>query len=219
MSRLVVISLALTLVAVAAPSPKCCDIVASRDTFESQVVSPYVEVRAKDWFGSGVVIDVRGEQLILTAAHVVEGQKKVTLYKRHEDEEMSTQWTADVVRICESADLALLRPRTPLGLTSAKIDHTARAVRGEDCWYVGSHSGVHASLEKSIINRPVICIEDKKYTLVNGNGWYGNSGGPLFVKRGGDYVLVGVIVRLAVVNPRAPLCAEPIVSISKFLEE
>lgn len=190
---------------------------------DSQMIAPYVEVRSADGIGSGVVIDWNGGQFVLTARHVVELNTPVVLVKRHDDDEMETRWNADVVFVSDEADLALCKPRTRIGLTSAKVSFDVKPERGEDVWCVGTHSGIHASLEKSIVNRPSFWLKDqwsdRKYLLLNGNAWYGNSGGPVFVKRGDDYYVVGILVRLVVMNPRTPMAAEGLRAIELFLKD
>lgn len=201
------------------PSPTCRDIAGD---FCAQVISPYVEINSDAGTGSGVVVKYKGEIHVLTARHVVDDYKEARLYKRTDCDNMEQAWVADVVKVSTKSDLALLKPRVPDGLVPAKVDYNVKLSRGEDCWYVGTHSGLHAMLEKSIINRPVYEIDDEferhKYTLVNGNGWYGNSGGPLYVKRGADYYVVGIVVRLAELNYRTPICAERLEDIREFLE-
>lgn len=189
---------------------------------DTQMIAPYVEVRTDSGTGSGVLIDLNGSQVVLTAKHVVDNAKEFTLVKKTDCDCCETKWRADVLAIDPGNDIALLKPRLPTGLPSAKLIGGVVLERGEDCWYVGTHSRIHASFEKAIINRP--CYEGEsaygglhKFTLFNGNGWYGNSGGPLFVKRDDDYVVVGVVVQLAALNPRTPLCAERLEAIMEFL--
>lgn len=191
--------------------------------FERQVVAPYVEVRTPAGCGSGVVLEVDGELLVLTAQHVTAGSKIAVLYKRHDDDQMDTRWLADVVaegdaRDPDQPDLALLRPRTPLGLTPAHFCSRLVAERGESAWVVGTHSGLHAQLEKTIVNRPRMTVDGRSYLVVNGNAWYGNSGGPVYVQRGADWYLAGVCVRLAALNPRTPVCCESVTAIRGFLD-
>lgn len=197
------------------------------ENFERQVVAPYLEVRSPDGTGSGVVIDWKGEQLVLTAAHVTEGYKEVELYKEMDGGEMKSTWVGDVVwegsPEGDFPDLALVRPRAKLNLPSANFDPSIRIERGEDVWVVGTHSGIHGSLEKTTVNRPSYRVEDERnsrsYTLVNGNPWYGNSGGPIYVKREGDYFMVGIVVRLAALNPRTPIACEKLDAVAKVLAE
>lgn len=190
---------------------------------DTQMVSPYVEIQTASGVGAGVVIDVGGKQVVLTAKHVVDDVTECVILKRNDDDDLETRWIADVVAKSETADLAIVKPRTPTGLTSANLCGCVKLERGEDAWYVGTPTGLHASLDKTIINRPSYLIDDqwnkRKYTFLNGNAWYGNSGGPAFVKRGDDYFVIGIIVRLAVITPRTPMAAERLEAIVEFLEE
>lgn len=206
----------------------CFPVMAQAGTLQQEVIDPYVEIHASGAIGSGVAVEWNGDMVVLTAAHVANCNKQpdgtftpMTLVKESEEGGYSQMWTADVLRVGDKADLAVLKPRHPAGLHAAHLMADISAVeRGEDCWYVGTAHGVHAGLEKSIINRPAFGTPDgRSLTLVNGNGWYGNSGGPLFVKRGDDYYLVGIIVVLTAGNdPKAPVGAENLASIEKFLK-
>lgn len=190
-----------------------------------QVVTPYVEVRSDKGTGSGVVLlDKNGQMIVMTAKHVVDGSTVVKLYKRTDCDDSDRSWLADVEMVGEEADLAIVRPRVTDGLVAAKFDRSVKLERGEDCWYIGTHSLIHACLEKSTINRPQYRTEsayggERSYTLINGNGWYGNSGGPMFVKRGDDYYVVGIVVQLAALNPRTPLCAERLEAMAEMLDQ
>lgn len=220
-------------------------------TLKGDVIAPYVEIQSSYGWGNGAgtCLQVDGETLILTAAHVVarnikvRGAKftpsKVYYYKQEWDIPFPTLpsiggWHLDPLPASREADLvwydppeeekghdlALLRPRHAEGLRAAPLGLSETLEVGEDCWYVGTPNGLHGALERSIINRTDHQMGGNTFTVVNGNGWYGNSGGGLFVKREGGYRLVGVVTRgIGANNPKCPLGAESPVAIRRVLEE
>lgn len=206
-------------------------------TIRRDVLAPYVEVRKGGrCTGSGVAIRAGGELLVLTAHHVVADGlgRKSTRYAapsdafelvKHNSGKQRT-WTARVVYFSPAegdgpgVDLALLRPGKPEGLTPARSDFGARLEEGEDAWYVGTPRGLHRSLEKSIINRTDYRALRQAWVIVNGHGTFGNSGGPLFVRRGNDYVLVSVAARVVGGSsfPKTPLMFKHPRTVGAFLD-
>lgn len=193
---------------------------------DRQVIDPYVQVSAPTGTGAGVVIEHRGQLRILTAAHVARCVKRddgtygtLTLSKESDDGGYTERWKADVLRVSTAADLAILKPRSTKHLKPAKLRFDVIPERGEDCWYVGTAHGIHAGLERSMVNKPTCDIDGHCFLIVNGNVWYGNSGGPVFVKRGADYTLVGIVV-IAVngADPKTPGGCEPLPAIRDFLD-
>lgn len=75
----------------------------------------------------------------------------------------------------------------------------------------------YGSLERSIINRPVAVSNGREYVVVNGNGWYGNSGCGAYVIRDGEPRLIGIMVLLAWADARAPILCENQMAISEML--
>jgi S1-C subfamily serine protease len=195
-----------------------------------EVVAPYWEVReTPDTFnGSGVAVRVAEETLILTASHVVADSgflgrsipySKVYLFK--EGKGSQQRLLAHVVALGnqDGVDLALLRPddSTTLQPAQALIVDPVRV--GEDCWYIGTGGGVHQRLERSIVSRVDWFDRDQQWTQVNGNGWFGNSGGPLFVVRNGHYRLAGIVVRMWASDPKAPMLVENPARIRAFIQK
>ena len=185
-------------------------------SIKTDVADPYVEIRTPHGLGAGTVIEVDGELLVLTAAHVAEGcrfEREGSVFSRPArlvNKKAKIAVDADVV-LCGrrgdiGPDLALLKPRDTAGLAPASLTVKFEYDLGEDCWYIGSPAGAHARLEKSIISG--IDADDIEgfavgsYITTNGSGWYGSSGGGLFVKRSSEceccgeseYVLAGVVV-------------------------
>jgi hypothetical protein len=194
-------------------------------SFERQVLAPYVEVRRGGAVGSGVVIRWRGKLRVLTCSHVAGDAKTVTL-RQEDDQGKVTIWSARVKRRSkldepgnDPVDLALLEPKAPLGLLPCRLSPgSLRLVAGEPCWYVGTPKGMHRSLERSIVNRPLMRLWGGKRVVVNGNGTYGSSGGPMFVRRGKQYVLAGIVSCFQRTNDaRAPMGCESAETIRRFL--
>lgn len=196
---------------------ECC--APADQTVEQGVCDPYVQITIPGkCIGSGTVIRVGDETLILTCAHVaicmvdetdgaaVLGQAILTQGKK--------SWKADLAVVRFDRDLALLRPKSADGFSGvAHYTGKEKLTRGEDVWYCGTPRGFHSSLERSIVNQ--VCPDGM--VAVNGNGWYGNSGCGVYVKRGGRFVLVGVMVRLVWVDPRSPILCEPQEEINRLL--
>lgn len=218
---------------------------------QEDIVDPYVEVQTGKGLGSGTVIKVGDETLVLTAAHVIASLKttktttligedgkekkeveptwnKATLVKKTKKTKIEVKATVVWVSPDEESggnDLALLRPEDLTGLGVAVFDPKVNLELGEDAWYIGSTMGEHRQLEKSIIQDTDRYLDrfDKPWVLTNGNGAWGNSGGGLFVKRGGRYILVGVICRVYYVyDPpyvwKGALLAQTPITVGQFIE-
>lgn len=221
-------SLALTLLAV------CLTCAAgAAGSVKTDVVAPAVSVREhRDApCGSGTVIRLDGEVLILTAAHVVDGAAK-----KGDPVYLAVRQGGDVeTRRCRivaygwsggpdsGPDLALLRPDRAAGLDAAEVLRADDAAldHGETVFYCGDGAGLHRSLERSIINAPEWEPDDepyRTYTRVNGLGWYGHSGSGLFVRRRDRWVLAGVVVMLERGrDPKSPLLCETPQTVRTFL--
>lgn len=197
------------------------------------VVAPYVQIGG----GSGTVIQLDGKPYVLTAFHVVEDMMwDVSVYydvfgTKHEVKKRAEVPFKDA-RGCPykgkvvfhtpveedgGHDLALLEVLgDPRGLHAAALDLDAEMTPGRAVWYIGTPAGVAASLERSIVSR----TDYEGWTMVNGNGWYGNSGGGLFVKRHGAFYLCGVVVRMTGTdNPKAAVLAQKPSTIKEFLSQ
>ncbi len=172
------------------------------------VCDPYVEVHQAGGIGSGVYV---GGHRVLTAKHVVEAEGPITLLRVSPLGGMKTTWKAQVLRHDPVHDLSLLYIEEYAGLVAAGLDPSLTLKTGEPCWYVGSPYGYHRSLESSLINQPVRLIDGFPFATVNGNANRGNSGGPLYVRRGNTYVLAGICSRFVFIHPFAlPPVASPI---------
>ena len=224
-----------------------CGCPCTQASLEQEVLLPYVEFMDKSdtCIGAGSVIEYKGKVYILTAGHVVaalnpkdengvplSNEKKCHLRKVDEQGKQYQTWEGRVVALHYDleVDLGLVEVPNPKGLTPAKFKGDVKLHRGQDCWYIGTPGRLHAWLEKSIIARPEFYSDlyhdwdpdgDYEEVLrvgVNGNGWYGNSGGGLYVEDSGHFYLVGVIVELARPGEKSPLLAIPQSMIQDFLD-
>lgn len=208
------------------------------------MILPATQVSVSSSYGSGTVIYHGGEVFVLTAHHVIEtalaprkqtyfdelgkvvevevkAPLPVTITNKCEKGNETTR-VGDIVWSSQGPDLALVRPRCPKGLVSARIASRGTLSAGEACWYCGHGGGLPWSLQLSIINRPLY----RGYTYVNGGAWFGHSGSGLFVRRANDnsgsrnrHDLVGVVVMIhSLDNPRAAALCETHASITTFLK-
>ena len=209
----------------AAPPPE----IKQHQNLKTQVIAPAVMVGS----ASGVAVDLEMKgRVILTCAHVVGHHiesaitvgKSVVTYRPpaqvsvgYGGPDSPTIIWANIVKYDADADLALLKPVKPaedLPLITFPQDDP-RPVVGEDAWYCGTGSGVPWNLDKSIINQ--VC---RHWVTVNGNVWYGHSGSGVYVRRGDNYVLVGLVAQAATlpVTPKIPAKCVSWSRIKKFLD-
>lgn len=108
---------------------------------------------------------------------------------------------ADVVAYDEDDDMALLELRD----TENKADYVAVIIKKEQIKTIHMFEPVYVS--GSTLGHPPIAsygmmtyqndeIESKKFWMTNASISFGNSGGGLFIKRGGRYVFIGVPSRI-----------------------
>ena len=196
----------------------------------AEVVAPYVEVLnpAQKGRGAGTVIEVDGEVLVLTAGHVVAGYKvkdaedlPATISKKALD--LTESQPADVIWYSpveeeKGHDLALLRPRNAKNLKPARLLLTPDIKIGEPTWYIGTPMGEHGRLERSIVASLGERRLNHKWLGTNGCGYFGNSGGGLYVERGGHYHLAGVVTRISGSYPKAMVLSKTPQDILGFLD-
>lgn len=180
-----------------------------RGSLKAEVVDTYVQVTEEGGTGSGVYLELNGEALVLTCAHMVEKNRVVrdgiTTYrplklKKEKNGTVEYESLADVVQAGDSdegVDLALLHPRKTGRVKPARWYAGLKLELGEDCWYIGTPAGIHARLERSILSQLDMVLGKHGGTFLGTNGcaWFGSSGGPVFVQREGHYYLCGIISR------------------------
>jgi hypothetical protein len=216
-------------------------------SLRKEVVDNAVILHVPGAAGSGTLIDVNGERLVLTAAHVVdscyttetfsyldgEGKEHVktrvkvagleAVFRDGTRLKGKPVWSNQMWRV-DGLDLALVKLDGDLSKRSvAATDFLSdRFEEGEDAAYCGYGAGVEFSLEKTIVNR----FTDR-YLTVNGIATWGHSGSGVYVKRmgaGGEWrwTLVGVVVQYAADPrryPKAPCECEGPKSVRDFLKD
>lgn len=215
------------------PVPQTTKEVLGIPNLMSEVVDPYVAVGlpSDDYIGAGTTIKYNGQVYILTAGHVAKGVGPVSHVRRKSEQGITaTVWVCDTVGYHynpDGWDLALLKPRDPVGLTPALYKGNVPLYRGQDAWIMGTPGGLEGMLEHTLISRPVWYSDGTEWrlhrdvyrTVVNGNVWYGNSGGGLYVPQDGHFYLVGVIVELARPGEKSQGLAVTQEDINTFLGE
>ena len=159
------------------------------------------------WMGSGVVIDQFGS--IITANHVVEGAKSITVIDYDGNEYEAVYFTG-----CEYADLGMvyIKPPTPLPIVSLA---EANAEVGDTIYICGSSLGEFTnSLSKGIVGYPDRLFEDTGYSKPvfqsDASAYPGNSGGPV-------YNIDGQIVGILVAGVDSGMCfAVPVDQVRAF---
>lgn len=194
------------------------------DSFAADCIDPFVSVEVPDGLGSGVVVNSdMHRSFVLTAGHVV--LKRYGAKKRQpiipgwfaaeypansikvirQEKGVRHEYTVARVRWVEKElDLAVLELTTAnLPAVKGVADHVAV---GERCWYVGNPGGLRQLSEAAIISAVDFPVQDgMPRTVTGGFGWYGNSGGPMFVKRGGQYHLAGICLSGWPDMPKSPV--------------
>lgn len=175
---------------------------------QNNVVEPYVELEfihgnsggEMSYRGSGTVIELNNQLYILTVAHLNEPGLQLLKIKVFHDK---FETTAELIHYEDDLELGidccLIKPVQVPWLKPATFLFREPKVRvGEDCYYIGTPDGtVHSCLERSIISSTTTFYERESipFYRANGNGFYGNSGGGLFVKRNNKWELVGIVAR------------------------
>ena len=133
--------------------------------------------------GSGVLIDKEG--LIFTAAHVVQSAEKI-MVKTYDDQLVE----AEVISSNPSADVALIKLMTPVkNIPVAKLGDSEKTEIGEQVLVIGAPYGLEHSLSIGYIsgrqNRGVVFGGTQmEFFQTDAAINQGNSGGPMFNKKG-----------------------------------
>ena len=141
--------------------------------------------RAVENIGSGVV--VRSDGYILTNYHVVRGAN--TVYVTIQDDVGSGRYAADIVKMDDALDLALLKvtPKSPL--SPAVLGNSDAVNVADEVIAIGSPFGLDMTVSRGIISakRKSMVIEGVTHTnLLQTDAAInqGNSGGPLVANNG-----------------------------------
>lgn len=147
-------------------------------------VSPaVVTLTTKQWLGSGFVFDRSG--LILTNAHVVEGQKTIKVHFAD-----GTHYAADIVGADRATDVALVRIRSgKKQFPSVAFGHDRSVQVGDWVLAIGSPDGLAGTVTAGIVStihrdgfKGARIFTD--YLQIDAAINHGNSGGPTFDMNG-----------------------------------
>jgi len=185
-----------------------------KDKYE-QMLYPTVRIATDKGSGSGVAIDTHGGYtMILTAKHVIRDVKSVRV--RFYPSE--TEYVGEVTKISEEYDLAIVM-----------VAHTHEYIanRGEpfellvfqETFKVGAALGS----DKPMVTEGLVSeICDYAFVTSSPIVW-GDSGGGIFLKEGGEFILVGISVKIAIAMGRFPVfhigTAVDMFAVEEFLNE
>ena len=218
-------------------------------TVEEDVVTPYVEIRTSDGGkGSGGLVKVGDEELVLTAGHMVRDLRHVkdgkvtwnkgTIYKEIGKVKKEVQFEVvyysapphdpddnDDQDAVGGMDLALVRPLEKLNIPAAKLAFDLDLRPGREVWYCGSGSGTYQNLDRGILSRadapsPYGESDPNTYLSISGDVWHGHSGSTVYVLEKDTYVVVGVVLGpiVFVNSPKVPARCANPKSIKAFVE-
>ena len=174
--------------------------------FYSELNLATLLVQADGGTGSGVVIAL---DLVLTAAHVVshreviqgpdgrpaEGELivgKVAVLKQAYLPVFLSD--AEVVKIDDKLDLAILRLKTPWPYTIARLSPTDPYLY-QKAWASGHPHGV---TDTQVAEGRIQDLWDDGFIRYSSPTTFGNSGGPVFIRSGGKYFVSSIVQRVHV---------------------
>lgn len=127
--------------------------------------------------------------LVFTAAHVVEGSKQIIVHWRGENIELVP---ADIIATDNRLDLAVIQVPRNIPIVMMFFGDV---YNGERELAVGNPFGQGLMVTDGFIGE----IQSNGLRLASASVWPGNSGGPVFIHRDGQYLFIGVIVKVFVV--------------------
>lgn len=207
-----------------------------------EVASPNVEIlnRHASRLGCGTCIEVGGEVLVLTAAHVVHGyadpqQTRLTdadgnkrtystparhlVEVSHQEDFGGWRSEGETLWVSADLDLALVRllQRVPAIAVKKLLTRDSLAL-GEEVWYIGSPAGIYGRLERSIVAATRHEAGKRYWYGTNGCGYPGSSGGGVYVRRGDHYILAGAVLAGYTGCPKGMTLFCPPSDIHRFLD-
>jgi hypothetical protein len=185
----------------------------------SSIIDSYVQIiDGKRGLGSGVVIKVNGTNKILTCYHVIDNCPSLFVCKLSKDNLLKGQ-KAKLEFFIEDIDLAILELDYPRSLKPVNL-YIGEPSIGETCYTIGTPAGIYGCLDRSIISRKDYKTDgiSRLFYLVPSFGWYGSSGGGLYVYQDNEYRLCGIICMMFKTVPQGPLLVESNITINSFLK-
>ena len=144
-----------------------------------------LSTRPMDNIGSGII--VRGDGYILTNYHVVRGA--VAVFVTVFDDLTTERYQADVVKVDESVDLALLKITTKSPLVPASLGDSDRIRVADEVIAIGSPFGLGQTVSRGIVSamhKSLVIEGILRKDLIQTEAAIntGNSGGPLVHENG-----------------------------------
>jgi serine protease Do len=147
-----------------------------------------VVVNSPGGLGSGFFINRKG--YLLTNFHVIQRQKHLTVTRFVKDDRQLRKVIyreVKIIAVDPFNDLAVLRiePKPEDGeITPVVFAPTELVQAGERVFVIGSPLGLERTVTEGIVSQPARNFESKLYIQVDAAVNPGNSGGPLFNRRG-----------------------------------
>ena len=147
--------------------------------------------------GAGVIIDRHG--IIATNFHIIDGAEHIDVMMHD-----GTTIAARVLNLMPEHDLALIKIDSPVSLTPIAFADTSKITLGDEVINIGHSPLLHETISSGVITGWAVSRMDHDITFIKVNiGLYeGDSGGPLFDRRGR---LLGMIAARFRENPSSSI--------------
>lgn len=175
-----------------------------------QVAKTTYKVSCDSSTGSAVAI---GPNTLITAAHVVYERPSIVKREKILIYNSLTNYisSVEIGRVDLQGDLAILTPATPVPHWARVYTFPERLVWGSEVLAVGHPLGVDFPVATSgrIVNIKENVGERPVKLLHSATTYFGNSGGPLFIKTGNSYLVIGIAHMVYAEYPVLSLATEP----------
>jgi serine protease Do len=185
------------------------------------MINPTVRIEAGEGRGSGTVI---AKRYVLTNHHVVDGSSDITIrgWLTEGARVLPLVYAGNVVAADAALDLAVVEiVRETWAGPVAKLAPAAMAVHaGEEVFVAGAALGKRPHLTHGLLSLERDTLLGQPHLVTSAPVVPGNSGGSLWVKRDGRYVMIGVPRAVATVGLSLVTThnyAVPIASVHAFL--
>ena len=152
-----------------------------------------VLIKTEDGSGTGFIIGAQG--YVMTCAHVVDKQTKVTVAIRNGDNASPVEKTGAVIGVDHDRDLALIKIDVDRPLKSVRLNATAKVEAGEHVTVIGNPDigkiVLTHTMTEGIVSNPLQTIAGQKFIQTSAAVNPGTSGGPMFDSCG---EVIGLVV-------------------------
>lgn len=157
-----------------------------KNAVNSSLVIQSISITGQPSMGSGNLLKIHGDEVVLTAYHVVrDGIAFVAIEKDNNLSELS------LIYYDENKDIAVLKPKSKLPITSAiKIKIKEDNLVGKEVYHCG-----HPSVIRFNLSRGIITSYSWGFLIIDSFSLPGSSGSVVF---GSDGDVVGVVVAMAI---------------------